>query len=76
MRALRIGTLLSCHSDWQVTRVSIRTWWVDKCVKDALSGAFSGGDGAGPRQVVLLGAGMDTRPWRDLEYPPGGDVSR
>ncbi len=53
----------------QAGRLAVRTWWFDSRVAEALSGKFS--PGALPRQVVLLGAGMDTRAWRELGFPAG-----
>ena len=55
----------------QAGRLAVRTHWFDRQIHAALTHAPSAAaDGAGnQRQVVLLGAGMDTRPWRDLEYP-------
>lgn len=47
--------------------MALRTWWFDEQLLESLEG---GGQGAAPRQVVVLGAGMDTRPWR-LRLPPG-----
>ena len=59
----------------QAGRLAVRTHWFDRQIHAALTHAPSAAaDGAGnQRQVVLLGAGMDTRPWRDLEYPSGAD---
>ena len=42
-------------------RIAIRTRFFDDAVKDALARCD---DGKGPWQVVLLGAGLDTRAWR------------
>ena len=42
-------------------RIAIRTRFFDDAVKDALARCD---DGEGPWQVVLLGAGLDTRAWR------------
>lgn len=56
--------------------VQVRTWWFDRQLKEALERAAAaqnptGGSGSGKRQVVLLGAGMDTRAWR-LDFLEGG----
>ena len=58
--------------DWQAGRIAVRTHWFDHRIRAALTeaGAHDVG-GQLPRQVVLLGAGMDTRPWRDVGFPPG-----
>lgn len=47
---------------YQVGRVTLRTLFFDRHLLAALEG--------GARQVVLLGAGMDSRAWR-LDLPPG-----
>ena len=47
---------------YQVGRVTLRTLFFDKHLLAALR--------SGARQVVLLGAGMDSRAWR-LDLPPG-----
>ena len=47
---------------YQVGRVTLRTLFFDRHLLAALKG--------GARQVVLLGAGMDSRAWR-LDLPPG-----
>ena len=47
---------------FQVGRVTLRTLFFDRHLQAALR--------QGARQVVLLGAGMDSRAWR-LELPPG-----
>lgn len=50
----------------QLTNVTSRVWWFDRQLLAALSTAAA----AGQCNVVLLGSGMDTRPWR-LALPPG-----
>jgi hypothetical protein len=50
-----------------VGRVTLRTLFFDARIAAALEGK----DGPAARQVVLLGAGMDTRAWR-LKMPAGG----
>lgn len=51
---------------YQVGRVTLRTLFFDRHLLAALRG--------GAAQVVLLGAGMDSRAWR-LDLPPGADKS-
>jgi len=55
----------------QAGRLAVRTWWFDRRFAEALSGKLS--SNAAPRQVVLLGAGMDTRAWRELGFPAGAE---
>lgn len=52
---------------FKVGPMALRTWWFDQRLLTLLE---SGKQGPGPRQVVVLGAGMDTRPWR-LQLPLG-----
>ncbi len=47
-----------CYSN-----VSTRVWWFDRQLTAALAGPSQ------PRQVVVLGAGLDCRPWR-INLPP------
>jgi O-methyltransferase involved in polyketide biosynthesis len=60
-----------CYSN-----VGVRVWWFDQQLLAALRGAGGGGRGSSdaaapaPRQVVVFGAGFDTRPWR-LDLPDG-----
>lgn len=70
---------LQAHADRRrrVSNVAARVWWFDDRSLRALRRPGA------PKQVVVLGAGMDTRPWR-CELPPGvrwfevdrGDVLR
>ncbi|PRW60657.1 S-adenosyl-L-methionine-dependent methyltransferase [Chlorella sorokiniana] len=46
------------------SNVSTRVWWFDRQLTAALAGPSQ------PRQVVVLGAGLDSRPWR-MALPPG-----
>ena len=55
----------------QAGRLAVRTFWFDRRVAEALGSKFGSGAGSAPRQVVLLGAGMDTRAWRELGFPAG-----
>lgn len=48
-----------CYSN-----VSARVWWFDRQLTAALARPSQ------PRQVVVLGAGLDCRPWR-MALPPG-----
>lgn len=65
---------------YKVSTISTRVWWFDRQIVEALqppSPSASASDGTPkgaaaapvPRQVVLLGAGMDTRPWRLDDLP-------
>ncbi|KDD74020.1 hypothetical protein H632_c1645p0, partial [Helicosporidium sp. ATCC 50920] len=49
---------------FRVSNVGARVWWFDDRLRLALK------DRGAPRQVVVLGSGMDTRPWR-MSLPPG-----
>ena len=71
--------MISCYL-LQAPGFALRTYWIDKRLAGALCGSVtedgataesSDGVAALPRQVVLLGAGMDTRAWRDLDCPTG-----
>ena len=46
------------------SNVSTRVWWFDRRLTAALAAPSQ------PRQIVVLGAGLDTRPWR-MALPPG-----
>lgn len=69
---------------YKISQVAARSWWFDRQIMTALTSpavpASKGwlsarltnsarGPSAPPRQVVVLGAGMDSRPWR-LPLPP------
>lgn len=73
------------HRLYKISQIAARSWWFDREIMTALtSPAVPGSKGwlsarltnsargpsAPPRQVVVLGAGMDSRPWR-LPLPPG-----
>ncbi|RMZ57194.1 hypothetical protein APUTEX25_004028 [Auxenochlorella protothecoides] len=49
-----------------LSNVTARVWWFDEQIRAALSSGTNA-----PRQVVVLGSGMDTRPWRCSDFPPG-----
>lgn len=71
---------------YKISQVAARTWWFDRQLMTALTSpavpaskgwlsarlgsSSSRGPSAPPRQVVVLGSGMDSRPWR-LPLPPG-----
>lgn len=56
------------------SNVAVRVWWFDQQLLAALSAAAPAPTGSSqpqpPRQVVVLGAGFDSRPWR-MDLPPG-----
>lgn len=52
------------------SNVASRVWWFDRQLEAALGASAGGASSRPPRQVVVLGAGMDSRPWR-MELPPG-----
>lgn len=69
---------------YKISQVAARSWWFDRQIMTALTSpavpASKGwlsarltnsarGPSAPPRQVIVLGAGMDSRPWR-LPLPP------
>ncbi len=65
---------------YRVSNVAVRVAWFDDQINRALAATSSPASSNSddfvkvgtntPRQVVVLGAGMDTRPWR-LPLPPG-----
>lgn len=70
---------------YKISPIAARTWWVDRSILTALTtpaipgtkgwlsarlSASARGPSAPPRQLVLVGAGMDSRAWR-LPLPPG-----
>lgn len=58
----------------KVNRITLQTWWFDRRILDCLQAEPTDGVGA-IRQVVVFGAGMDSRPWR-LKLPPGARMRR
>ena len=58
-------------------RIAIRTRFFDDAVLDALEGGgTSSSHHTGDWQVVLLGAGLDTRAWRLAPRPASGEQNR
>lgn len=70
---------------YKISQIPARSWWIDRAIMIALTTpAVKGNKGwlsarltssargpsAPPRQLVVLGAGMDSRAWR-LPMPPG-----
>jgi O-methyltransferase involved in polyketide biosynthesis len=70
---------------YKISPIAARTWWMDRSILTALTtpaipgtkgwlsarlSASARGPSAPPRQLVIVGAGMDTRAWR-LPLPPG-----
>jgi O-methyltransferase involved in polyketide biosynthesis len=70
---------------YKISPIAARTWWVDRSILTALTtpaipgtkgwlsarlSASARGPSAPPRQLVIVGAGMDSRAWR-LPLPPG-----
>jgi O-methyltransferase involved in polyketide biosynthesis len=69
---------------YKISPIAARTWWVDRSILTALTtpaipgtkgwlsarlSASARGPSSPPRQLVLVGAGMDSRAWR-LPLPP------
>ncbi|KAL4856793.1 General transcription factor IIH subunit 2 [Chlorella vulgaris] len=52
------------------SNVASRVWWFDRQLEAALGASAGGASSRAPRQVVVLGAGMDSRPWR-MKLPAG-----
>jgi O-methyltransferase involved in polyketide biosynthesis len=70
---------------YKISPIAARTWWVDRSILTALTtpaipgtkgwlsarlSASARGPSAPPQQLVIVGSGMDSRPWR-LPMPPG-----
>ena len=60
---------MSVGRRFRVSNPASRVWWFDRAILDALRGGSSASSPP-PRQVVVLGAGSDARPWRLAELPP------
>ena len=53
------------------SNVASRVWWFDSQLVAALATPAPAGPSPPPRQVVVLGGGLDSRPWRLAGLPRG-----